>query len=192
MGAHELAVIGLTCNLVGVFFLANSMIFRKLWKVIEEFFQVRSRTLKSIKHYTLNNFQVALGFMFLTVGFLLEIYARLDSLQEQWALTTTLACLAIVVMAAGIYLVGAVYSRRQFKRYLRQFFREHPEAFNKEMVLTKEIGEFLGIPHDQETTAEDYLAKVKRGLGVLDEDRRSSSSVPGQRRRSSRSVLPSR
>ena len=190
MGAHELAVIGLTCNLVGVFFLANSMIFRKLWKVIQEFFGVRSRSLRAVKHYTLNNFQVALGFMFLTVGFLLEIYGRLDSLKSEWATMTTLVCLAIVVLAGGIYLIGAVYSRKQFKRYLRQFFREHPEAFNKEMVLTKEIGEFLGIPHDQETTAEDYTAKVKRALGVVDEQSVPRGAVPGTRR--ARSVLPSR
>lgn len=191
MGADELAVIGLTCNLVGVFFLANSMIFRKLWKVIQEFFGVRSKSLNSIKHYTLNNFQVALGFMFLTVGFLLEIYARLDALKAEWATTTTLVCLAIVFLAAGIYLIGALYSRKQFKRYLRKFFQEHPEAFNKEMVLTKEIGEFLGIPHDQETTAEDYMNRVKRALGLVDEEPVARGMVPGPRRRT-RSVLPSR
>jgi hypothetical protein len=191
MGANELSVIGLTCNLVGVFFLANSMIFRKLWKVIQEFFGVRSRTLSTIKHYTLNNFQVALGFMFLTVGFLLEIYARLEALQDEWATTTTLVCLLIVALAAGIYLIGAVYSRKQFKRHLRKFFHDHPEAFNKEMVLTKEIGEFLGIPHDQDTTAEDYLQKVKRALGLVDQEPLARGMVPQSRRRS-RSALPSR
>ncbi|MEY2980604.1 MAG: hypothetical protein RL562_831, partial [Planctomycetota bacterium] len=33
MDSAELAVIGLTCNLVGVFFLANSIIFRRTRRV---------------------------------------------------------------------------------------------------------------------------------------------------------------
>ncbi len=189
MAAPELAVIGLTCNLVGVFFLANSIIFRKLRKVIQEFFGVRSRSINAIKDYTLNNIQVALGFLFLTVGFLLEIYSRLKV--SELGGTTVLVCGAIVILAFVVYVAGWLYSRGQFKRYLRQFFREHPESLNKEMVLTKEIGEFLGIPHDQETTAEDYTAKVKRALGVMDEESIPRGAVPGARRRS-RSVLPSR
>ncbi len=189
MAAPELAVIGLTCNLVGVFFLANSIIFRKLRKVIQEFFGVRSRSINAIKDYTLNNIQVALGFLFLTVGFLLEICSHLKV--SELGGTTVLVCGAIVILAFVVYVAGWLYSRRQFKRYLRQFFREHPESLNKEMVLTKEVGEFLGIPHDQETTAEDYLARVKRALGVLDEPM-PRGAAPGPRRRGTRSAIQSR
>ncbi len=184
MGSPELSVIGLTCCLVGVFFLASSIIFRKLRTVIQEFFGVRSRSLNAIKDYTLNNLQVALGFLFLTLGFLLEISSRLETLVSHT--TTTLVCLAIFALAFLTYLVGAYYSRRSFKKYLRQFFQDYPEAFNKEMVLTKEIGEFLGIPHTQESTVEDYLQRVKRALRMPEDD--DETDTNGERARRLRAL----
>ena len=82
MNEAELSVIGLTCCLVGVFFLANSIIFRKLKNVIAVFFNARMRSLNTIKDYTLNNLQVALGFVFLTFGFLLQMYAKLAGVEN--------------------------------------------------------------------------------------------------------------
>ena len=190
MPTDELTVIGLTCCLVGVFFLANTILFRKLRKVIEELFGVRSRSLNSIKDHTLNNIQVALGFVFLAAGFLFQIYARLGVSGQ---LGTLLICLSIGIVAFVAYLIGAVYSRRRFKRYLRQFFQEHPQTFDKEMVLTKEVGEFLGIPHDQETTAEDYVTKVKRALDVEEEAPPPPRGVvPGPRPLGNRSAVQGR
>ena len=52
MEPAELTVIGQTCCLVGVFFLANSIIFRKLKNVIATFFGVKMRSLSTIKDYT--------------------------------------------------------------------------------------------------------------------------------------------
>jgi hypothetical protein len=46
----------------------------------------------------------------------------------------------------------------------RLFSRTHPEAFAKDMQMTKEIGEFLGIRHTQEMTVEDYQSKVAEAL----------------------------
>ena len=61
MESTELAVIGLTCNLVGVFFLANSIIFRRPRKVMEEFFGVGAGSMVALRDYSLNKMQVAIG-----------------------------------------------------------------------------------------------------------------------------------
>ena len=164
MQPAELAVVGLTCCLVGVFFLANSIIFRKLKNVIATFFGVKMRSLTTIKDYTLNNLQVAFGFVFLAVGFMVQMYAHLGEINLTGQSTLWIVCGSIVVFAVFVYLVGKSYSRHTFKKYVRRFFQAHPEAFHKDINVTKEIGEFLGIVHTEEMTVEDYLQKVREAL----------------------------
>jgi hypothetical protein len=168
MGSPELSVIGLTCCLVGVFFLANSIIFRKLKNVIAVFFNVRLRSLNTIKDYPLNNLQVALGFIFLAFGFLLQMYAHLAEVPAP--ATMWLTCGSIVVGAGVFYVVAKAYSRHTFKKYLRRFFHTHPEAFARDMQMTKEIGEFLGIRHTEEMTVEDYQRRVRAALRMDAQD----------------------
>lgn len=164
MESAELAVIGLTCNLVGVFFLANSITFRRSRKVLEEFFGKGRGSLARVRDYALNRMQVVFGFLFLNAGFLLQMTAHWDGVRE--ALTTLTFCVAIVVFSVVTYLIGLVYSRRSFKRLLREFFRTHAWSFTEDMALTKEIGLMLGIEHTEDMTVEDYLHRVRRALGV--------------------------
>ncbi len=180
----ELSVVGLTCCLVGVFFLANSIIFRKLKNVIAVFFNVKMRSLHTIKDYPLNNLQVALGFIFLAVGFLLQVYAHLAEVPLRT--TLWLVCGGIVVGAVLVYLVAKSYSRHTFKKYLREFFRSHPDAFSRDGQMVKEIGEFLGIRHTEEMTVEDYQQKVRIALRIDDGDHPHGGGLApegGRRRR---------
>ena len=170
MQPAELTVVGMTCCLVGVFFLANSIIFRKLKNVIATFFGVKMRSLTTIKDYTLNNLQVAFGFVFLAVGFLLQMYAHLQGVSPAGQPMMWFVCCAIVVFAVFVYLVGKSYSRHTFKKYVRTFFQAYPEAFHKDINVTKEIGEFLGIVHTEEMTVEDYLQKVRDALRMKSDD----------------------
>jgi hypothetical protein len=178
MESSELAVIGLTCNLVGVFFLANSIIFRRPRKVIEEFFGVGAGSLTAVRDYSLNKIQVVIGFLFLNTGFLLQGFASLDAIKDR--LGTVAICVAIVGCAGLVFLIGAIYSRRSFRRLLQEFFQNHPWDFAKNMTLTKEIGLFLGIRHSRDMTVEDYIRKVREGLGLpADGDRGAAASVAG-------------
>lgn len=187
MGSSELAVIGLTCNLVGVFFLANSIIFRRPRKVIEEFFDVGKRSLATIRDYALNKMQVILGFLFLNAGFLLQAFSHREALVEHWSVV--IIGVSIVAVAGLLYFVGAVYSRRSFKRYMREFFRQHAWNFQENMALTKEIGAHLGIPHPDDATVEDYARLVRQALGV---DGREPPPTPRGERRGLRKLPAAR
>lgn len=164
MDASELAVIGLTCNLVGVFLLANSIIFRRTRRVIEEFFGVGAGQLATIKDYSLNKIQIVIGFLFLNAGFLLLLFANFQLLEQR--MTTLLVCLSIVLFAALAWGIGAHYSRRSFRRHLREFFQKHTWSFTENMALTKEIGLFLGIRHTKDMTVEEFVHNVKKALHV--------------------------
>jgi hypothetical protein len=186
MGPSELAVIGLTCNLVGVFFLANSIIFRRPRKVIEEFFGVGVGSLTSIRDYALNKMQTVLGFLFLSAGFLAQALAQLDTLEDRFG--TMLISVSIVAFAVLVYLVGLVLSRRSFKRYMTEFFRAHAWSFTQNMALTKEIGAFLGIRHLPDMSVEDYVREVKKALGVTGQE--TQGPAAGDRSRRIRDITP--
>lgn len=184
MESSELAVIGLTCNLVGVFFLANSIIFRRTRKVMEEFFGVGAGSLSAVRDYSLNKIQVVIGFLFLNTGFLLQGFSVLDGIVDRW--TTVLVCLGLVGFAGLVYLIGLTYSRRTFRRYLRDFFQKHPWDFQKNMAQTQEIGRLLGISDSGEMSVEDYVRAVRTALDLPLEERTVSKPkaiIPGDRGR---------
>ena len=182
MDSPELLVIGLTCNLVGVFFLANSIVFRRPRKVIEEFFGVGAGSLEQIRDYALNKIQVVIGFLFLNAGFLLQAFAALGGMADRTF--TVVICLLIVLSAGLVYFIGSTYSRRTFRRHLQAFFRKHPYSFTENMALTKEIGLFLGIRQGSEMTVEEFVHIVKKELGVpATQGTASPSTVAGRRAR---------
>jgi hypothetical protein len=178
----ELAVVGLTCNVVGVFFLANSIRFREPRKALEDALGVTGKSLLRVRDTALNNMQVMLGFLFLTTGFLLQVVAKWDM-----ALTTLLLCAGIIVFAAAVYSIGAYSSRRTFRKLLREFFQSQQWSFQDDMELTKEIGEVLGVPHGKDMTVESYVQRVRQALGVQHQPKPAS---PADRAR--RIALPGR
>ena len=160
MDSPELAVVGLTCNVVGVFFLANSIRFREPRKAIADALGVGAKSVMRIRDTALNNMQVMLGFLFLTTGFLLQVVA-------QWNMEvgTLVFCAAIIAFACAVYAIGAYSSRRAFRRLLREFFQSEEWSFDN-MDLTKEIGEILGVPHTKDMTVEVYVHRVRQALGL--------------------------
>jgi hypothetical protein len=182
METSALAVIGLTCNVVGVFFLANSIRFREPRKALEETLGVAFPGLDKAQDTALNTMQVVIGF--LTTGFLLQIVSRWDG-----EFLTLVSCLGIVVFAAAVYAIGAYSSRRAFKKLLREFFQQQRTwSFTENMALTKEIGEILGVPHSRDMTVEAYVHQVRQALGVGAAP--PKQSTPAERAR--RIALPGR
>ena len=190
MGPSELEVIGLACNLVGVFFLANSIIFRRPRKVLEEFFGVGGGSLAQVRDYALNKMQVVIGFLFLNAGFLLQAFAKLDAISNRFLVMGV--SVSIVLFAVVVFLVGAVASRRAFRRYLSEFFGKNNWPFHENMALTKEIGHFLGIEHTKDMTVEDYVRKVKQALGVPAQTDPGASISDRSRRLRDISAVPGR
>ncbi len=172
----ELAVIGLTCNVVGVFFLANSIRFREPRKALEDTLGVGVRSLMRVRDTALNNMQVIIGFLFLTTGFLLQVVAKWEG-----DLTTVLFCVGIVGFAGAVYAIGAYSSRRAFRKLLREFFQAEEWSFTDDMALTKEIGEVLGVPYDKDMTVEVYVHRVRQALGLQPQQPKQGSSDRARR-----------
>lgn len=178
----ELAVVGLTCNVVGVFFLANSIRFREPRKALADTLGLGARSLLKVRDTALNNMQVGLGFLFLTAGFLLQVVAKWDM-----EITTLVWCVGILGFAGGVHAIGAYSSRRAFQRLLREFFQSQQWSFQDDMELTKEIGEALGVPMDNNMTVEAYVHQVRQALGVP-----NPPKAPSTADRARRIALPGR
>lgn len=185
----DLIVIGLTMNIVGTFFLANSIVFKRPRRVIEEFFQTDPGSLLAIRDYIFTKIQVVIGFLFLFCGFGLMIIAHVDKLKNP----TPFLLISIGVLMVTALLIGTIgfaYSRRSFKRHLKEFFKRHPWPFDLRMDLTKEIGELFGVKRSTDETVEIYVAKLRRALQVKESDAqaagRKSSSAIGVRDRATR------
>lgn len=188
MESSELAVIGLACNLVGIFFLANSITFQRSRRAVEEFFRKGPGSLAKVRDYALNRMQVFVGFLFLNAGFLLQIAGHWEGVRDH--VTTLTFCAAIVVFAVLTYVGGLLYSRRHFKMLLREFFQTHAWSFTEDMSLTKEIGQFLGIPLSPDMTVEDYLHQVRQALGVDPTQLPPGASGAVERNRRMRDISP--
>lgn len=162
MDTSAFVVIGLTCNVVGVFFLANSIRFREPRKALEEALGQGQPGIGKAQDTALNSMQVVLGFLFLTVGFLLQVVGQWDG-----QLLTLAACGGIIAFAVGVYAIGAYSSRRAFKRLLREFFQQQRNwSFTEDMELTKEIGQILGVPYSGDMTRDVYIHQVQKALGI--------------------------
>ena len=177
MDNPELAVVGLTCNVVGVFFLANSIRLREPRKALADALGAGVKSVMRIRDTALNNIQVMLGFLFLTTGFLLQVVA-------QWNMefSTLVLCAAIIAFAGAVFAIGAYSSRRAFRKLLREFFQSEEWSFTDDMHLTKEVGEILGVPHTKDMTVEDYVHRVQQALGVQKHPPKPTSAADRARR----------
>lgn len=186
MQTPELAVIGLTCNVVGVFFLANSIRLREPHKAMEDAMGMGVKSLERVRDTALNNMQVMIGFLFLTAGFLLQTLGTWEGVADE--ILTLGFCAGIIAVAVLVYAIGAYSSRRAFRKLLRQFFQNHAWSFTDNMALTKEVGEMLGVVHTPDMTVEEYVHKVRLALGVSAQPKQGNGI--GDRSRRLRDMSP--
>ena len=172
-----LATIGLACDIVGVIFLANAMGVRRPRRFILEFFGIkRPQQLRTVLDQLRAKAEIFTGFLFLMVGFSLQIVAELapqlgppsagnsQSLRLQLLAFATLAA-AVLLATVLLRLACRSWSLALFRRLLHEFFTEHGEwDFEKHPGITRELGEILSIAQQPEDSISDYAARVRVAL----------------------------
>jgi hypothetical protein len=176
LGPLDLNVIGLTLNIVGIFFLANSIKFKRSRRVLHEYFGVeRMYPLKNIQEHMVRKIQVYLGFLFLFGGYAIQISAIImDNISKNDRslikpnLLTIAGVLLVSIVAITLILkvMEISWSRWTFKRLLIDFFREHEWELVRNTDIAKEMGEILKIPRDKDDSIEDYVLKIKNALHI--------------------------
>jgi len=167
--------IGLVLSIVGGFLLANAILFRHPRNLVAEHFGRGISRLSSIREYIFHRLQVHLGFLFLLVGFGLQLYGHYRPPLEVPADRgfPTLWVGGVLVGVVVLEIVGWWLSHWLFRRYVREHFRAHPPDLTSDMRLARELGELFGIPSTGDESVQSYLAKIRVALGLPHVDRTS-------------------
>ena len=181
-------VIGLTLNIVGVYFIVNSLIFKKPRRFLYEHFGIdRKRSLSSIRNNVMSQVQLVIGFIFVITGYFLQVAYHLSlSIDDRSNVFTDpsvimIAAILIASMTTVTLLLKVIqilWTRQRFKRLLTDFFRQHDWALDKYPATAKEVGEILGVERKKEDSVAEYLLRLKTFLEIESDDppRRSSDS----------------
>jgi len=169
-------VIGLTLNIVGIVFLANGITFKRPKRVLHEFFGVeKAYPLNKIRDYVLNKTQVYIGFIFLIIGYAVQIWSTLSQHKAQnpaEMLGTNLLFVFLILVASVVLLtvilkiVQFAWTRWNFKHMMIDFFRDHDWELVRNPEVAKQIGYLLKIPRNKDDSIEDYVLRVKQALHI--------------------------
>ena len=191
-------IVGLTLNIVGVFFIVNSLYFKRPKRLLYEYYGIeKRRPLRSIRDNVLSMVQLVIGFVFLIVGYFLQIGNQLSKTMEDRdnfisdPSVLTIAALLILSMTL-VTLVLKVFqifwTKWSFKRILIDFYKENPWALEKYPATAKQAGEILGVKHRKEDSVAEYLKRLMAVLEI-ESSEASGSREPGTGTRT-RSGLP--
>lgn len=166
--------IGLVLSIVGGFLLANAILFRHPRTLVQEHFRGSRVQLRSIREYIFHRVQVHLGFVFLLVGFGLQLYGHFRpppaAAEGQFP---TLAIGLILLVLVALEIGGWWLSHALFRRYVREYFLGYPPDFETDMELAREVGTLFGVKSSGEETVESYLERLRLAVGIPDPGRRA-------------------
>jgi len=173
------SVIGYALNIVGLFFLASAITFKRPRRQVEELLGIeRPRSLYAIREQIVNQTQTYFGFGILVVGFVLVMMETLERgsgppvpadpnaayASEAWIFAILLGAVAATTVVLKILQRGFVKSK--FRRLVREVVRDSRFNLEKNPNLAVQIGELLHIPKQPDQSVTDYVAKVRSALGV--------------------------
>lgn len=177
----DLRVLGLTCQLIGIFFVAISMVFKKPRAIIGELFGVKTGdTVKQFRDMVFKKNQLALGLILIAFGYVLQIVGLMPGAADpsgparffaDWnpALFLGFLLVAIVALTVVANLIGLVWARRTFNRLLTEFLRDNHELLEENIQVTKELGELVGVESGRDSSIEEYLHNFRRKLRLIEE-----------------------
>jgi len=168
------AVIGYALNVVGLFFLASAIRFKKPRRQIEELLGLeRGNALHAAREHLVNQIQTYIGFVILVIGFVLLMSQALDRPAAaepredpnlKWIVVILLA--STLATTAVLKIVQLGFVRTKFRRLLREIVRDSKFNLEKNPQLALQIGELLNVPKQPDQSVSDYIRLVKTTLGI--------------------------
>jgi hypothetical protein len=173
---NDWQIIGLTLNIVGVYFILNSLIFKKPRRFLNDYYGIeKRRPLREIRENVLSQVQLVVGFVFLIFGFFLQISYQLSlRVEERGSFFQDPSVLTIAATLIGSMLLVMIvlkgfqiyWTKRTFRRLLIDFFRENPWALEQYPATAKEVGLILGVTAAKDDSVAEYLDRLRKFLEI--------------------------
>ena len=169
------AVFGYALNVVGLFFLASAIRFKKPRRQIEELLGIeRGNQLDAAREHLVNQIQTYIGFVILVIGFVLLMG---DALNQRSSATpragepdlmwmVLILLVSTLATTAVLKIVQKGYVKAKFRRLLREVVADAKFNLEKNPQLAVQIGELLSIPKQPDQAVNDYIRQVRAALGV--------------------------
>ncbi len=180
MSSVDIRIISLALQILGIFFLALSTIFKKPRRVVEEVIGSPRGSLRPVKDYLYRMNQLVIGLILLISGYGIQMLGLLSMtgdpsdqvsyLFSGWSQFAVMIFVAACASVVGVILhfLGSVIAKQSFKRLIIAYVKEHKWAFEDNMKLTKEIGTIIGVSEAAASTIEEYVGQVKERLKLAD------------------------
>lgn len=189
----NLATIALAFDIIGVIFLANSIGIRRPRRFIHEHFGVqRPQRLRTVLDQLRAKAEIFIGFLFLMVGFSLQIVHELapdilagaavsletaPAARQEQVVAFALLASAVLIITLLLRVACRAWSLSLFRKLLAEFLTEQGDwNFERHPNVTREIGEILSVPAQEDDSIGDYSRRVRAALGLAAEAPRRAAS----------------
>lgn len=182
MNYYEREIIAWLCILVGIFFIAKSVIGRRDRAQMREILGLSTDKVKRFRNFALQRLERIVGFLFCLIGIGLHTYVVMRKGQKSAgvnnpaeALKTISTYLAIavtfmLVVVAFMHWLMTALSRRIFMDNVAYIMARQNYRLEDDPDLMRQLGDMLGEPRRPDDTVESYTARLEEKLR-LDEIR---------------------
>lgn len=191
MQPDPIRVIAYSSLILGSFFLAKSISGKTPKYVLHELLSFKVNKSRFFRKYISQRLEAVIGFMFLFLGFAIQLYLEVQALGEEgrrsgsgfdnWWLVIGITVVAMLGIAFVLSRVTRFFSNKVFVEHVRFMVVTHGFPLESDEGLVLELGRVMRVRHDDEDTVESYSAKVRAKMGLPAAPASRSARVPPRR-----------
>jgi hypothetical protein len=158
--------------LLGVFFLAKSVVVKGQKWTMKELLGLRIDKLKIFRNYIIQRLEASFGFFFVLLGVGTHLYVLIREYKDDNPPTAYvqileylgLTAVAMIVFAVALHYVCGWISRKVFLDILAYLVVRYRYRIEDDERLLKQLGEVMKVPRSEDDTVESYAQKIEAGL----------------------------
>ncbi len=176
MDYAERQIIAWLAILVGSYFMAKSAVSRRDRGQIRELLGLPIDKVKRFRHFFVQRLERIVGFLFVLVGVAIQLYIVVRQHQRQSGandprqalanISTYLAIAigAMIVITVAMHFICSYFARRIFLDILGYLMVRQNYRLADDPALMMQIGEMLGVAHEDADTVETYTRRIEGAL----------------------------
>jgi len=177
MQPDPIRVIAFCSLILGSFFLAKSVSIKTPKYVLHELLAFKVNKSRFFRKYISQRLEAVIGFVFLFLGFALQLYLEVDALGEaerragtsgfdNWWLVIGITVAAMIAIAMLLSRITRYFSNKVFVEHVRFMVMTHGFPLESDEGLVLELGRVMRIARGDEDTIESYSGKVRAKMGL--------------------------